>query len=317
MTPPESRPESVESPPEQPAPARPSLAQILASVLTAVTTTFALSYLGVAGTIIGAGLASTFTVLANYWYTRSILHTQRKVNQLAPKVVRSRPGSRTEVLPRVGVEHDIDRTQVIASDDELVFVTSAATPPVPVSSDSGEPADPHALMAPARAGRRRFLVPILAVFVLLLLLITAIELGLGKPVSDALRGQEGSGTSVFNRVLRDPGHSEPTSTDGPVPTEVPTSEPSQPTSVEPTTEPAEPAPSEEPSSDPTAIPEPSEPEPEPEPTEPNEPTAPPTDPPAPQEPEAEGPPEVPEVGSDVPLQPTSDESHPAVDARSL
>lgn len=307
-------PKSDGSPPEQPAPARPSVAQILASVLTAVTTTFALSYLGVAGTIIGAGLASTFTVLANYWYTRSILHTQRKVNQLAPKVVRSRPGVRTAALPRVDAASDVERTEVIRA-AEPVAVASPPTQPIPVDSDSQGPVDPHALMAPARAGRRRFLVPILAVFVLLLLLITAIELGLGKPLSDALRGQEGSGTSVFhNRVVRDPAAPEPGPTQEPNPTEAPSSEPEETPSEEPT-EPQQTSPSQEPTPDPTT-PEPSA----PEPTEPVDPAtpAPPSEPPADQEPGAEGSVAGPdaEVDTGSPDQPSSDESAPAVDARS-
>lgn len=167
-------PASPTSPKPEPVhPPRPSGAQILASVLTATTTTFALSYLGVAGTIIGAGLASTFTVLANYWYTRSIIHTQRKVTQFAPKAVRARAvqqsgaGTTTAVLP--------------AS-----------------SHDDASAVAPETLMAPARAGKRRFIVPIAVLFVLLLGVVTVIELGIGKPLSDALRGQEGTGTSVFH-----------------------------------------------------------------------------------------------------------------------
>lgn len=286
-------PESADGAPGPPAPPRPSLAQILASVLTAVTTTFALSYLGVVGTIIGAGLASTFTVLANYWYTRSILHTQRKVAQLAPKVVRARPGARTMVLPRAGSEPDADATQRIARGGEAVRApqqeTTQQLPPVPAGASSEE-LDPHALMAPARAGRRRFVIPILVIFLFLLVLITAIELGLGKPLSDALRGQEGSGTSVFHsRTQQTPPDSGPTGTPEPSEPESSAPEPSQTPSQGPSSEPSQPTPNQEPVPGPTT-PEP----PEPEPTQPVEPTQPP-DPGAGEADEADGTADSPEA----------------------
>ena len=182
-------------------PARPSAAQILASVLTAVTTTFGLSYLGVAGTIIGAALASTFTVLANYWYTRSILHTQARVTALAPKTARARTAvpndAQTAVVPRV---HAPEAGAGASATPETSDVFTA-----PLTS---EPTPGRDLMAPARGGhtriRWRFIATIAAVFVGLLGLVTVADLMLGKPLADALRGNEGSGTTVFQSRVPKP-----------------------------------------------------------------------------------------------------------------
>ena len=66
--------------------ARPSFVQITASVLTALTSTVALSYLGVAGTLIGAAVAAILTAFANYLYTRSLVRTRYVVTTLAPRV---------------------------------------------------------------------------------------------------------------------------------------------------------------------------------------------------------------------------------------
>ena len=52
-----------------------SITHILASALAAVTATFAASYFGVSGTIIGAALASVVTVVGNTLYSHSIQRT--------------------------------------------------------------------------------------------------------------------------------------------------------------------------------------------------------------------------------------------------
>ena len=64
-----------------------SATQILASALAAVTATFAASYLGVAGTVIGAGVASVLTVVGNAVYS----HSLQRVARMAPPPAAHRP----------------------------------------------------------------------------------------------------------------------------------------------------------------------------------------------------------------------------------
>ncbi|MDR2379394.1 MAG: hypothetical protein LBD70_08235, partial [Bifidobacteriaceae bacterium] len=71
-----------------------SVIQVLASALAAVTSTVALSYLGVTGTILGAALASIITVVGNFIYSRSLARTHKAVKTLAQQAV-------TMVLPTV------------------------------------------------------------------------------------------------------------------------------------------------------------------------------------------------------------------------
>lgn len=263
-------------------PARPSGAQILASVLTATTSTFALSYLGVAGTIIGAGLASTFTVLANYWYTRSIIHTQRKVNQIAPKAVRAR----TAAAAPGAAAGSVAATPSLSDTQTMPAIADTQTLPAQDANNAAQAGRGEKLMAPARASKRRILIPIALLFVLLLAVVTAVELGLGKPLSDALRGQEGTGTSIFHSSgPRTPVQDEP----GYEPNEEQPANPDQGVELteDSTTEPGDAEPSEPATTEPAA-PETTEPAPEEAPAKPTKP-ADPAEPVEPADPEAEGP----------------------------
>lgn len=268
MTPPTARssqipapasPESTGAPASTPGPrpadvAKPSFVQITASVLTALTSTVALSYLGVAGTLIGAAVAAVLTALANYLYTRSLVRTRYVVTTLAPRVVRA-PGE-TAVLPALRG----GRATVVAQ------APSAATPSAPSAAEDGSRRSPEALMAPARRSRRPYVVTALVTFVLVIAAVTVVELGFGKPLSDVVRGNEGSGTTISGvRPQRGTPAEKPTPTpeETPAPTDEPTPEPT--TSPEPTPTP-EPAPTDVPSPAPTT-PAPT-PAPEPSPTTP-------------------------------------------------
>ena len=218
--------------------ARPSFVQITASVLTALTSTVALSYLGVAGTLIGAAVAAILTAFANYLYTRSLVRTRYVVTTLAPRVVRA-PGE-TAVLPALRG----GRATVIAQ------APSAATPSAPSEAQDGSRRSPEALMAPARRSRRPYVVTALVTFVLVIAAVTVVELGFGKPLSDVVRGNEGSGTTISGvRPQRGTPAEKPTPTpeETPAPTDEPTPAPTTPEPTptpepSPTTPPVEPTP---------------------------------------------------------------------------
>lgn len=162
-----TRPVPVVSEPT-PSPRRPrfqlSITQVAASALAAVTATIAASFLGVSGTVIGAAVASIVTVTGNAIYSHSIRRTSERVREVVP------------LPPRFLLES----------------AETAATPAGPILTDPA---------APGRRGMglrdwRRATLASAAVFVVLLAAITAVELAIGKPISDALRGKKADGTSI-------------------------------------------------------------------------------------------------------------------------
>lgn len=150
-----------------------SATQLIASALAAVTATIAASYLGVNGTVIGAAVASVVSVLGNTIYSHSIRQTGHKVRTVVPAGVRWSP------------------------------------PPPPGASAAGTtPAGPPAVRRARREREKATSLRVLAaacagVFAAVLVLVTAVELVAGEPLSDLLRGRSGSGTSLLG------GHSEP------------------------------------------------------------------------------------------------------------
>lgn len=140
-----------------------SATQLIASALAAVTATFAASYLGVSGTVIGAAIASVVTVTGNAVYGHSIHRTGERVRSAVPIGVRWQP-------PRLP--------------DGLEQAPTAVRPARPVRR-------------PRSPMPRRLAVASVAVFAAVLALVTSVELVAGRPLSDLLRGTSGQGTTVF------------------------------------------------------------------------------------------------------------------------
>ncbi|MEO9138941.1 MAG: hypothetical protein ABI345_07720 [Jatrophihabitans sp.] len=149
-----------------------SATQLTASAMAAITATFLASYLGVSGTIIGAAVASVATAIGNAVYGQSLRSTRDRV-----RVARVDPSSRS-VLPTIapGDSRDSDR--------------------------SGDQDSPPALPAPRperpspRVWTRLALVAA-GVFASVLAVVTSVEILAGRPVTDLLRGESGSGTTLF------------------------------------------------------------------------------------------------------------------------
>jgi hypothetical protein len=143
-----------------------SATQLLATALAAITATVAASFLGVTGTVIGAALASVVSAIGTAVYSHSLRSTQARVREAVP--VRRR-----------------------AATDGL---HSSARLPVP-----GSDADECKPGAQARRPSRWHGVAIgsLALFVTVLTLVTGVEIVTGRPLSDLVRGDAGSGTTVF------------------------------------------------------------------------------------------------------------------------
>lgn len=163
-----------------------SLTQVLASALAAVTATVAASYFGVTGTVIGAALASVLTVTGNAVYGHSLRRTGDRVRDVVPARVRRLPPG-------------------AAPYSEPVAMPVAKPVAMPVAEPVAEPG-----VTPAKAGRptlsaatwRRMAFTAAGVFAAVLAVITGIELVTGKPVSTIVRGDAGSGTTVFGTAPR-------------------------------------------------------------------------------------------------------------------
>jgi hypothetical protein len=137
--------------------------QLLATALAAVTATVAASYLGVTGTVIGAALASVVSAIGTAVYSHSLHTTRARVREVVPP--RRRPPSGAPGF-------------------------AASTEAEGLARNS----------APVRRERGRWqaaTIGALTVFVTLLVVVTGVEMVTGRPLSDLVRGETGSGTTLF------------------------------------------------------------------------------------------------------------------------
>jgi hypothetical protein len=144
-----------------------SITHILASALAAVTATFAASYFGVSGTIIGAALASVVTVVGNTLYSHSIQRTRQRVRSVVP-------------LPTLGMA-----SKAVA--DPSPGDTTAASPPRRI-------AIPWRRVAVGAAG----------LFMIVAAIVTGIEIAAGRPLHSIVHDHSGSGTSLFGGSHKSP-----------------------------------------------------------------------------------------------------------------
>jgi hypothetical protein len=146
-----------------------SATQLVATALAAVTATVAASYLGLAGTVIGAGLASVVSAIGTAVYTHSLRTTRARVRDVVPPRRRS----------------------------TLPVPSPTLTPPgSPARADS----DAGGVKV---AGRwQAAMVGALTVFVAVLVVVTGVEVITGRPLSDLVRGDTGSGTTFFGGPQR-------------------------------------------------------------------------------------------------------------------
>lgn len=221
---PEERPR-YSSQPASEKPERPSMLQTLAGALTAITVTYLMSFLGVAGTVIGVGLVSVLTVVGNFMYSSAIhsakekvKHTQTKAGQRAARagsVDVGRSARQSEEFSAVvtpdesgyAVKPDGRGSTSNASADTDVMSAEPAGPargePAPASSDSPEESAPSGRWRRAwntmirRYGAGKIIGSVVLVFALLAGTVTVIELSAGQPLSDIVRNEDSGGTTFF------------------------------------------------------------------------------------------------------------------------
>jgi len=150
--------------PEAPAPEKGglSLTQVVASTLAAVTATAALSLFGVAGTVVGAAVASILTVVGNHLYTESIRRTRAQVL------------ARTTGI-RAGSYRESERRTL------------------------------------SLGSRKRLILSVGALFLAILVAVTAFEVLTGRTLSETVHGQPGHHRLTVEGDAGSPGPSTPAS----------------------------------------------------------------------------------------------------------
>jgi hypothetical protein len=160
-----------------------SASQVIASGLAAASATVAASYFGVAGTVIGAALASVVTVTGNAVYGYSLRRTHRRVRQ--------------SLDVAVGQRFSVDRDAVFAA-----TARAGADRGGTEGADAGRAAG-HGT-GPLRGVRRsrtawapkRLALAAAGLFLVILAATTGFELVSGQPLSSTVTGKHGSGLSI-------------------------------------------------------------------------------------------------------------------------
>lgn len=240
-----------------------SLPQVAGSALAAATAAVIGSQLGVAGTVVGAAVASVVGGVAGTLYSAGLDRTHRRVTEAIRRGyerVREADEDPTQVLPVIDATAESpavgadaagtggNRPRSVPVDGEHASETTAVDLR-PVPADGAVP-----------SRRRRVLVAmgvsVAAIFVVTMLVITAIELGLGRSL-------DGSSTTTIGGARR-PSAAATTPKPKPTPTPTPSASATSSAPVSPTPAPtpsasitAEPSPSASGAVTPTPVPTPS------------------------------------------------------------
>ena len=220
-----------------------STAQVTGSALAAMSGALVASLAGTTGTVIGAAVGSVIATVGATMYTESLRRTGTAARKTAA-VVRQRGALITGALPRRAADE-----QPKHRDDP-----GAPDRDEPTRED-GEPDEDDSSKSRWDLPWGKVAIASLAVMLVGLAGITAVEAMTGEPVSSMLGADDGQGTTVGHVVGEDTSPKE-----DPAPKhETPASEESEPSS-EPSEEAPEPVPSTtpDPTSDPTEAPDLSE-----------------------------------------------------------
>jgi hypothetical protein len=167
------------------------MTQLIATALAAITATIAASYLGVSGTVIGAALASVVSAVGNAVYGHSLRTTRDRVRVAVPVRTGARP---------TRPDQDFRPAERPAA--------APASPRPENAIAERPPVLPTPRPRPARRERnawRGVAIGAISVFVTVLAVVTGVEVVAGRPLADLVRGDAGSGTSVFGTGISNRG----------------------------------------------------------------------------------------------------------------
>ena len=253
--------------------------QVAASALAAVSSAVAASYLGVGGTVLGAGVGSVIATISTALYQHSLHRTNATTEEGCPGTqrgrapdgessagsgranghARARPGPGSPASPTVSRRRHRSSTRTADSPRPAMAASPRRrTPKRQLAGTDGTQAVESQGRRQPRWGRLALAAAV--VFGVALGSIAVVEAFVGGSVSSVVRGEDPHGSTLGGLADRDdkgeskpdtPTSPTPTPTDLPNPTTSPTPDPEQPepspsASEEPTPEPTEVAPSESP-----------------------------------------------------------------------
>ena len=165
--------------------------QVVASVLATVTGAIAASYLGVAGTIIGAAVMSVASTAGSAVYKHYLGRTARRLREAAPVITHRT----TQRATAAGAKSTAERLFQPQPGDSERTLTSAVTDAGDALPDPGAEPRPRTRLR----GKPGWLVAVGAaagIFLTVIAAITVFELAAGKPLEAVVFGRHSSGTSV-------------------------------------------------------------------------------------------------------------------------
>jgi hypothetical protein len=201
--------------------------QVLASVLATVTGAVAASYLGVAGTIIGAAVMSVASTFGSAIYKHYLGRTAGRLKEVAPVIAAQRAAERMTAGTRTRPDHTRpERTRP----DDAAGETAPAPPASPDGGqdggqdgepDRGQAGGPGDRQATGRSwarwlrGRPAWLAITMAslgIFVGVVGGITVFEAAAGKPLDAVVWHHKGTGTTVGGLIGGQDAHPSPSTT---------------------------------------------------------------------------------------------------------
>lgn len=162
--------------------------QVVGGALAAVTAAVVSSFLGVAGTLIGAALGSVLTTVAGAFYTQSM------------KTARGRIASGLQTASRAhSTPTDTTGTPDAAGQEPVALTNESDESQDVLEVDTRRGFWARLRVAVSRVSARAWL-GTGAVFLLAIVAITGFELATGKPVSATVTGSTSSGTTISSVV---------------------------------------------------------------------------------------------------------------------
>ena len=196
------------------------ISKVVAGTLAAVSAAVLGSFLGVAGTLAGAALASIVGSVGTELYERSLHRGAKRLQTLAPTFIKAPAAVGT---PEVAAATDEDSPSHTVP-EELKHETPAAV---------AAPAPTRFQVRWSRVG-----LAAVALFVLAMVPLTLVEMASGRTIANLVGSSQATGTSVGTAVTGDEQDRTPATTPAGTPSQTPSDEE---TTTEPTGEPSEPA----------------------------------------------------------------------------
>jgi hypothetical protein len=207
------------------------ISKVVAGTLAAVSAAVIGSFLGVAGTLAGAAIASVIGSVGTELYQRSLDRGAKKLQTLAPTFVKA-PAA-------------IGTPEVAAATEED---SPSHTVPEELKQDTPEDGAPVAPKRQVRWGRVALAAA--ALFVFAMIPLTFVEMASGRTIANIVGSSQATGTTLGTAVTGD--ERKPATTPSEAPSETPADDESADPSTDQQSEPAEAPTSTEPTADPTA-----------------------------------------------------------------